>query len=214
MSNIISTNNGDLSEMNSVTNYTNAGKCSCCGACCSVALGLSVTEVKRIKRFVEKNNIQPHDYESGKTNVVDLTCPLLIPAQNETTLCSIYGERPEICKAFKCDENQFKIASKLAPTIKHHDPIKPRNIAQLIFPDKYMPKPGDIVIPNHLFADEEAVKNKYLFVIEEEITPKSEKDPFVHIMRMHMYKQPNLKLECDIAAFVKIQNVDQNEKEG
>ena len=216
MSNIITTNSNvePTFEYGETKDYTNMGKCSCCGACCSVAFGISDNDIKRIKRHIEKHNIEPHTRNTTAENTIDFTCPFLdIAATEEPALCSIYDKRPEICKAFKCDMHPIDIVKSLSNSTKKSESVKPRNLAQIFYPDIYMPKPGDFVIPNHLFADDEAVTQRHIFVVEEEITPKTEKDPYVHIMKMHRYDMPHLKLECDIAAFVKILNVVTVEKE-
>lgn len=83
-----------------VNNFTDNGKCSNCGQCCSNMLPMSQTEVKRIKEYIKKHNIkeQRHNALSG----VDMTCPF----RDETNKkCLIYKVRPQICRQFMCNQN-------------------------------------------------------------------------------------------------------------
>lgn len=80
-----------------ITNFTNNGKCSSCGACCSDILPISESEVQQIKAYIKKHDIKERRH---LTSAKDITCPFRDDAKN---ICTIYEVRPEICRAFKCD---------------------------------------------------------------------------------------------------------------
>ena len=82
-----------------VTDFTNNGKCSMCGGCCSCMLPLTKEEQKRIKQLIKVKNLKPRSLPVVAVDI-DLTCPLL----TEDHKCSIYDERPYICRIFKCDK--------------------------------------------------------------------------------------------------------------
>ena len=89
-----------------VTDFTENGKCSSCGQCCSNLLPLSDVEVKRIKAYIKKHNIkeQRHNVMVG----VDMTCPFRDDLNKK---CLIYESRPEICKQFMCNHTKADIIS-------------------------------------------------------------------------------------------------------
>lgn len=81
-----------------VTDFTENGKCSNCGACCSNCLPLSDAEVNRIKAYIKKRGIkeQRHNVITG----IDMTCPFRDDANKK---CLIYEIRPAICRSFVCN---------------------------------------------------------------------------------------------------------------
>ena len=83
-----------------VTNFTQNGKCSNCGQCCSNCLPLSSKEIKRIKAYIKKHKIkeQRHNAMTG----IDMTCPF---RDENNKKCLIYEIRPEICRQFMCNHN-------------------------------------------------------------------------------------------------------------
>lgn len=88
-----------------VTDFTNCGKCSHCGGCCSDLLRLSDTEIRRIRDYVDKHNIQEVDHSKlfpESTGAIDLTCPFL-RVYDDFHACSIYEVRPKICREFICN---------------------------------------------------------------------------------------------------------------
>lgn len=86
---------------NGVTDYTDNGRCTGCGECCSSLLPVSDIELKRIHRYVKRNHIKVQK-RNFLNNAVDLTCPFLrMDSTNEK--CLIYPVRPDICASFKCD---------------------------------------------------------------------------------------------------------------
>ena len=87
-----------------ITDFTENGKCSNCGQCCSDFLPMSSGEVARIKKYIKKHGIkeQRHNVLQG----IDLTCPF----RNEATRkCLIYEIRPAICRQFMCNHTEEDI---------------------------------------------------------------------------------------------------------
>ena len=76
-----------------IKNYTNQdGSCSeNCGRCCTPVLPVNEYELKKIKKFLQRNPIEP--------NVDPGACPFL----TEEKKCSIYLHRPEICQCYTCN---------------------------------------------------------------------------------------------------------------
>lgn len=92
-----------------VYNYTKDGKCSGCGQCCSNFLPLSTKEIKEIQRYVEKYRIQEHRHFAPTANpTLDWTCPFLDDAKAKDK-CTIYAVRPQICRAFQCNQPPSKV---------------------------------------------------------------------------------------------------------
>ena len=90
-----------------VYDFTEDGKCSQCGACCSDLLPISENEYRKIKRYIKKHNIkeQKHIVPAllAEQPEFDLTCPFLnMNKKNEK--CVIYDARPAICRFFVCND--------------------------------------------------------------------------------------------------------------
>lgn len=89
-----------LSDMKKgIYNFTDKGKCSSCGNCCSNLLPLSKCEIKAIKKYKKKHHIQQCIH--SETAMLDFICPF---RDNEKKICTIYKVRPLICRDFKCDK--------------------------------------------------------------------------------------------------------------
>lgn len=90
--------------MGMITDYTENGKCTNCGSCCSNFLPLSDNEILRIEKYVKKHNIkeQRHNVFAG----YDMTCPFRDDVQRK---CLIYSVRPEICRVFMCNHSHEDI---------------------------------------------------------------------------------------------------------
>lgn len=102
-------------------NFTKNGKCSKCGNCCSALLPLKSSEIAALRRLIKKRGIKPH--EQPKVVVaVDLTCPFL----TDDNLCSIYDERPFICRIFKCDSKPTE-----EDVMAINEPLIPTNVREL-----------------------------------------------------------------------------------
>lgn len=94
-----------LQEMESgVYNFTQNGKCSCCGQCCSNILPMSKDEIQAIKKYKRKHHIQDTSRKEGVT--FNLVCPF---RDDVNKVCAIYPVRPAICRDFKCDKPQKDI---------------------------------------------------------------------------------------------------------
>ena len=86
-----------------VYNFTDNGKCTSCGNCCTALLPMTKEELKTIQRFVKRKHLQIEKHEGAD---FDLTCPF---RNEEKKICMIYPIRPHICRDFKCDKPQKKI---------------------------------------------------------------------------------------------------------
>ena len=84
-----------------VTDYTVDGRCSGCGACCSDYLPLSIAEIGRIRKYMRKRNLREHTASVMAGQSLDMTCPF---RDNVKRRCDIYEVRPDICRAFQCDQ--------------------------------------------------------------------------------------------------------------
>lgn len=87
-----------------VTDFTENGKCSNCGQCCSNCLPLSEYEVNRIKQYIRKHNIK--EQRHNVMTKTDMTCPFRDEANKK---CLIYKIRPQICRAFMCNHSDEDI---------------------------------------------------------------------------------------------------------
>ena len=92
-----------------VYDYTNDGKCSGCGNCCSNYLPISTGEIKDIKRYIQKHHIEEHVRVAPTTEpTLDMTCPFLDETK-EKDKCTIYPVRPQICRIFICNQPPSKV---------------------------------------------------------------------------------------------------------
>lgn len=104
--------NGTLEEIaqdmkDGVYNFTQDGKCSNCGSCCSNFLPLSKSEIAELHRYVNKHHIKEQNRMmpmAGPT--LDFTCPFRSETEKK---CLVYEKRPQICKSFQCNKPQKKI---------------------------------------------------------------------------------------------------------
>lgn len=97
---------------NGVHDFTENGKCSQCGQCCSNLLPMTDKEIETIRRYIRRHGIKEQKHFiplAGHT--IDLTCPFLDNTK-KTEKCTIYEVRPAICKCFKCDEPNGAINHK------------------------------------------------------------------------------------------------------
>ncbi len=89
---------------NGTYNFTENGKCSQCGQCCSNILPMTDKEIEMIRRYIKRYNIKEQKHLVPSANpIIDLTCPFL-DTSKEKEKCTIYEARPAICRCFKCDE--------------------------------------------------------------------------------------------------------------
>lgn len=92
---------------NGTYDFTEKGKCTGCGACCSNLLPMTDDEILVIKKYVKSNNIKEksHIVAPLATPIIDLTCPFLDDSKS-CEKCAIYEVRPKICRDFICDPKQ------------------------------------------------------------------------------------------------------------
>ena len=94
-------------EKRGVFDFTVNGECSNCGECCSNFLPVSSSEVKEIKRYIEKHGIKEQNtHYPTADRTFNLTCPFRSEIQRE---CLVYPVRPAICRVFKCDHPRERI---------------------------------------------------------------------------------------------------------
>ncbi|MBP5460739.1 MAG: YkgJ family cysteine cluster protein [Lachnospiraceae bacterium] len=88
-----------------VWDYTEDGKCSQCGSCCSDFLPVGKHELKRIRDYVKKHEIKQrrHCAPFVQKIEIDMVCPF---RNSDDKRCEIYPVRPAICRDFRCDKPQ------------------------------------------------------------------------------------------------------------
>ena len=101
-----------------ITNFCENNQCSKCGNCCTNFLYLTEKEIRRIHRYIEKKKIKDF-FEDVRENSVVLYCPF-----RKDDGCSIYKERPEICRQFQCNLSPF-IIEKNKQYFKNKEHYKP-----------------------------------------------------------------------------------------
>lgn len=96
-----------IDKMNSgVYDFTDNGKCTQCGACCSNYLPMTQKEIATIHRFVKKHDIKEFKHLFPVSNdTFDMTCPFMDDSKQKEK-CRIYSVRPEICKQFICSKEK------------------------------------------------------------------------------------------------------------
>lgn len=105
-------------------NYTINGECSKCGQCCSTLLPLKRSEVEKLKKIIRTRNLKPHCQPRvlSAEPMFDLTCPFLTDEHE----CSIYDDRPYICRIFKCDSKP-----SVSDISAINEPMEPTNLRDL-----------------------------------------------------------------------------------
>ena len=96
-----------IDSENKVIDFSCNGECSRCCHCCGPLLPITMTEANRMKKrykedeevrkVVAKNTYIERDHTKHVT--INLCCPFV---DLENHRCSIYEDRPEVCKVFKC----------------------------------------------------------------------------------------------------------------
>lgn len=88
------------------SDLTKNGICTGCGECCASMLPTTFNEADYLKKLIKARNIKPHSNVIISTDViVDLTCPFLLKDKTKDR-CSIYDERPIICRNFICNKGR------------------------------------------------------------------------------------------------------------
>ena len=93
-------------DNNRVIDFSKNGECSRCCHCCGPLLPLKLKEAQKMKELYKNNEYVRSvvDYnctinEDGDGPMIRLCCPF---ADIENHKCSIYEDRPEICRVFRC----------------------------------------------------------------------------------------------------------------
>lgn len=86
------------------SNCTSNGSCSRCGECCMPFIPITWKEFKRIKKYIDENNIEPAEIIEG--NNVYIKCTFY---DRKNKRCNVYPVRPEVCKRFICSHSEEKI---------------------------------------------------------------------------------------------------------
>ena len=93
-----------------IWDFTEEGKCSSCGQCCSDLLPVSEKELKRIRAYIKKRGVKERKHLVPlAAPVVDMTCPF---RNNVERRCEIYDVRPAICRDFQCDKPRKGVWAK------------------------------------------------------------------------------------------------------
>lgn len=114
-----------IDKMNSgVYDFTDDGKCTQCGACCSNYLPMTQKEIATIHRFVKKHDIKEFKHLFPVSNdTFDMTCPFMDDSKLKEK-CRIYPVRPEICRQFCCKKDNPEFRFKENPI--EYSPINVR----------------------------------------------------------------------------------------
>lgn len=90
----------DLS--NGTYDFTDNGKCTQCGKCCSNLLPMTEKEIEVIRKYIKRYRIKEYKHMIPLAQpVIDMTCPFLDDSKS-CEKCTIYEARPRICRDFIC----------------------------------------------------------------------------------------------------------------
>lgn len=91
-----------------VYDFTDNGKCTGCGQCCSNVLPMTDIEIQRISKYIKRYNIKEcKHFVPTKEPALDMSCPFLDTSKNKDK-CKIYEVRPQICRDFICNPQKRK----------------------------------------------------------------------------------------------------------
>jgi Fe-S-cluster containining protein len=107
----------DLTAMCGCDDYTQNGKCSNCGNCCSNTIPISKREFLSISKFILDNNITMREINLPLVNLRDMTCPFRDDINKK---CKIYPVRPFICREYICSKNSKYSKSFFKKIQKEH----------------------------------------------------------------------------------------------
>lgn len=92
-----------------VYDFSKNGECSRCCHCCGPLIPLTMKEANKMKalyktdehvrRVVNRNCSIVYNEETGEFDRINLVCPF---ADLEEHKCSIYDDRPQVCRVFRC----------------------------------------------------------------------------------------------------------------
>ena len=115
-------------------------QCMSCGKCCANILLVSSSEIKKIKKYIQTNNIKSINRQSIMLPYQDI-CPFL----TQDKKCIIYEVRPAICKRYQCYEDP-------GYDLDYRN-LKAINMLQTFYPNEFCPHVD-------LTAINENIKNK------------------------------------------------------
>ena len=94
-----------------VYDFSKNGECSRCCHCCGPLIPLTMKEANKMKelyktdehvrRVVNRNCSIVYNEETGEFDRINLVCPF---ADLEEHKCSIYDDRPQVCRVFRCHD--------------------------------------------------------------------------------------------------------------
>lgn len=94
-----------------VYDFSKNGECSRCCHCCGPLIPLTMREANKMKelyktdeyirRVVDRNCSIVYNDETGEFDRINLICPF---ADLEEHKCSIYNDRPQVCRVFRCHD--------------------------------------------------------------------------------------------------------------
>ena len=82
--------------MNKITNFSVNNQCSRCLQCCTDFISLSITDINRIKKYMQSHKIN-RNIATTENNEYIILCPFISEKG-----CQIYPVRPQICRSFYC----------------------------------------------------------------------------------------------------------------
>lgn len=94
----------DLAKLNVQRDLTDNGVCTGCGQCCSDMLPLTKSDITRITKYINANNIKPISHIPAilANPAIDMVCPFMDESVPNKRHCVIYPVRPVICRYFIC----------------------------------------------------------------------------------------------------------------
>lgn len=85
-------------------NFCDNHKCSRCGECCGIAIPITKKEEKRIRIYIQENDVKPENL--FENNNFYAKCCFY---DRKNKCCKIYPARPGICRSFKCDRKENEL---------------------------------------------------------------------------------------------------------
>ena len=82
--------------------YTDHGKCSNCGACCSNLLPVSMKEIETIRKYIREHGVTEAVNGVPFNATINMVCPFMDTSKE--LKCKIYEVRPKICRFFMCNK--------------------------------------------------------------------------------------------------------------
>lgn len=126
---------------------------ACGGAkCCTNILLLTEKEIARIRNFIGRHKIKPHNYSNIMTGEYVDKCPFL----GEDLACQIYEVRPEVCRKMEC--NLYKQKKNEMPNYRK---MRVVNMLRTFCPSALIPNEPDIEKMNKEFSERKRVAFRF-----------------------------------------------------